>query len=65
MIAELLSSSNKGVLVHGDVDRAVAELFNSKLKTITALWRAHHQSHKDAGVVGSDVRNKRKGNWTL
>ena len=64
VIAELLSSSNKGVLVHGEVNRAVAELFNSNLKTITALWRAH-QSQKDAGVVDSDVRNKRKGNWTL
>ena len=66
VIAELLSGSNKGVLVHGDVNR-VAKLFNinSNRKTIiAALWRAY-QSQKDAGVVDSDIGNKRKGNWTL
>ena len=63
VIAELLSGSNTGVLVHGDMNR-VAELFNSNRKTITALWRAY-QSQKDASVVDPDVGNKRKGNWTL
>ena len=66
VIAELLSGSNKGVLVHGDVNR-VAKLFNiiSNRKTIIAsLWRAY-QSQKDAGVVDPDIGNKRKGSWTL
>ena len=66
VIAELLSGSNKGVLVHGDVNR-VAKLFNinSNRKTIMAsLWTAY-QSQKDAGVVAPDTGNKRKGNWTL
>ena len=66
VIAELLSSSNKGVLVYGDMNR-VTELFNnnSNRKTmIASLWRAY-QSQKDAGVVDPDTGNKRKGNWTL
>ena len=63
VIVELLSGNNKGVLVHGDVNR-VAELFNSNRKTIAALWRAY-QSQKVASVVDLDVGNKRKGNWTL
>ena len=66
VIAELLSGSNKGVLVHGDVNR-VAELFNinSNRKTIIAsLWRAY-KSQKDAGMVDPDIGNNRKGNWTL
>ena len=59
VFAELFSGSNKGVVVHGDVNR-VAELFNinSNRKTIIAsLWRAY-QSQKDAGVVGPDIDRK-------
>ena len=63
VIAELLSDSNKGVLVHGDVNRVakLVNINNNRKTIIAALWTAY-QSRKDAGVVDPDIGNKRKGN---
>lgn len=58
-IAELIKSSNKGILFKDDLSR-VAELFGSKRWTIAGLWK-EHQRQKAAGVVCPNLHNKRRG----
>ncbi|CAM9443400.1 unnamed protein product, partial [Laminaria digitata] len=58
-IEELLRSSNKGVLVRGDIKR-VAESYKCNPRQISIVWKRHEQQKAD-GVVAVDLANRRKG----
>ena len=58
-IEELLRSSNKGVLVRGDIKR-VADSYKCNPRQISTVWKRHEQQ-KANGVVVVDLANRRKG----